>query len=162
MKRLAVVFMTMAGAHAIGQQTTPDANVVLRSSTHEVLLEVVVRDAHGRLVNKIDPAQVAVYEDGVRQDIRSFRLVQGREVRAEDEKQMAQAAAATGAGNSMPPSLNPLRTVNVVCLVLNDLTPETRAFAFEAARKFVNQEVRPDTFIGVFTLDATGLRPVFP
>src|ERR1022692_1431192 len=57
---------------------------------------------------------------------------------------------------------NPLRTVNVVCLILNDLNPETRAFAFESARKFVNQELRPNTFIGVFSLDASGLRPVYP
>jgi hypothetical protein len=52
--------------------------------------------------------------------------------------------------------------VNVVCLILNDLNPETRAFAFESARKFVNEELRPNTFIGVFSLDASGLRPVFP
>jgi hypothetical protein len=58
--------------------------------------------------------------------------------------------------------VNPLRTVNVVCLILNDLNPETRAFAFESARKFVNEELRPNTFIGVFSLDGSGLRPVFP
>ena len=72
----------------VAQQTAPDSNVVIRSTTREVLLEVVVRDAHGRLVTKVDPAQVAVYEDGIRQEVRSFRLVQGSEVRAEDEKQM--------------------------------------------------------------------------
>ncbi len=154
MHRLVAAVLTILGASLCAQ----DSNVVLRSSTREVLLEVVVRDAHGRLVNKVDPSQVSVYEDGVRQEIRSFRLVQGRDVRADDEKQ----AAAAGTGNSAPPPVNPLRTVNVVCLVLNDLTPETRAFAFQSARKFVNREVRPDTFIGVFTLDATGLRPVFP
>jgi hypothetical protein len=59
------------------------------SSTREVLLEVIVRDARGRLVKKIDPEQVSIFEDGVRQQIRSFRLVQGSKVRAEDEKQMA-------------------------------------------------------------------------
>ena len=49
----------------VAQQTVPDSKVVIRSSTREVLLEVVVRDARGRLVKKIDPEQVAVYEDGV-------------------------------------------------------------------------------------------------
>jgi VWFA-related protein len=146
------------------QQSIPDSKAVIRSSTREVLLEVGVRDAHGKLVTKIDPEKVSVYEDGVRQEIRSFRLVQGREVRVADEKQAAQAPAVREAipGVSPRPPFNPLRTVNVVCLVLNDLTPETRAFAFEAAKKFVNNELRPDTFIGVFTLDSTGMRPVFP
>ena len=59
------------------------------------------------------------------------------------------------------PSFNPLRTVNVVCLILNDLNPDTRAFAFESARKFVNSELRPNTYIGIFSLNASGLRPVF-
>ncbi len=139
--------------------------VVFQSQTREVLLEVVVRDPHGKLVTKLEPTQVSVYEDGVRQDIKSFRLVPGKEVRAELERETALATTKPGAlhfdAAGRPPS-NPLRTINLVCLVLNDLTKETRAFAFDAAKKFVNKELRPDTFIGVFTLDATGLRPAFP
>ncbi|MGD0300785.1 MAG: VWA domain-containing protein [Bryobacteraceae bacterium] len=148
----------------IAQQTAPDSNVVIRSSTREVLLEVVVRDAHGKLITKIEPGQVAVYENGVRQEIRSFRLVQGSEVRAQDEKQVTETTSYETVPGSAPPRppLSPLRTVNVVCLVLNDLTPDTRAYAFDAAKKFVNKELRPDTFIGVFTLDSSGLKPVFP
>jgi len=58
--------------------------------------------------------------------------------------------------------LNPLRTVNVVCLILSDLDSDTRAFAFDSARQFVNDELRPNTFIGIFSLDSSGLRPAFP
>ncbi len=147
----------------IAQQTAPDSNAVIRSSTREVLLEVGVRDSHGRLVKKIEPGQVEVYENGVRQEIRSFRLVPGSEVRAQDDAQIKLQTSGSipipGVRAAAP--FNPLRTVNVVCLILNDLTPETRGFAFDAARKFVNNEIRPDTFIGVFSLDSTGLRPVF-
>ena len=75
-----------------GFAQAPD--VVIRSSVREVLLDVVVRDAHGRLVNNLKPGDVTVYEDGVRQDVRSFRLVAGSEVRAEDAKQAAEAQAA--------------------------------------------------------------------
>ncbi len=158
--RITAIFavMTLMGT-GMAQQTAPDSNVVIRSSTREVLLEVSVRDAHGKLVNKIDPAQVEVYENGVRQEIKSFRLVQGSEVRSQDEKQMAEQQAQTAAEpnerNPPPPPSNALRTVNVVCLVLNDLTPETRAFAFDAAQKFVKNELRPDTFIGVFSMDSS-------
>jgi VWFA-related protein len=96
--------------------------------------------------------------------VRSFRLVAGSEVRVEDERQAAEAKAAATTTASAPvarPPVNPLRTVNVVCLILNDLNADTRAFAFEAARKFVDKELLPNTFIGVFTLDSTGLRPIF-
>ena len=140
-------------------------DVVIRSSVREVLLDVVVRDARGRLVNNLKPGDIAVYEDGVRQDVRSFRLVAGSEVRVEDEKQAAEAQAVRNkdlAPDTTRPPVNPLRTVNVVCLILNDLNAETRGFAFESSRKFVIHELRPNTFIGVFSLDSGGLRPVFP
>jgi VWFA-related protein len=162
--RISAVFsLLLLLGTALAQQTASDTNVVIRSSTREVLLEVVVRDAHGKLITKIEPGQVAVYENGVRQDIRSFRLVRGSEVRAQDEKQVTQTTSyETVPGSAPRPPLSPLRTVNVVCVVLNDLTPDTRAYAFDAAKKFVNKELRPDTFIGVFTLDSSGLKPVFP
>ncbi len=158
-----VSVLLLIGA-GFAQQTSPDStNVTIRSSTREVLLEVVVRDPHGKLITKIEPGQVAVYEDGVKQEIRSFRLVPGSEVRAQDEKQATETTSyETVPGSTSRPALSPLRTVNVVCLVLNDLTPDTRAYAFDAARNFVKKELRADTFIGVFTLDSAGLRPVFP
>jgi len=153
-------------------QTPPAPDVVIRSNAREVLLDVVVRDAHGKLVTNLKPQDITVFEDGVRQDVRSFRLVAGSEVRAEDEKQAAEAQVAATTTASAPvsrPPVNPLRTVNVVCLIMNDLTSAapglqnpTRPFAFEAARKFINNELRPNTFIGIFTLDSTGLRPVYP
>jgi VWFA-related protein len=158
-------FLPLALLIANGLAQTPQApDVVIRSSAREVLLDLVVRDAHGKLVTNLKPGEVAVYEDGVRQDVRSFRLVAGSEVRVEDEKQAAeaQAAAATTPAPATRPPVNPLRTVNVVCLILNDLNADTRAFAFDSARKFVDKELRPNTVIGVFTLDSTGLRPIFP
>src|SRR5580698_10586716 len=132
----------------------PQNPAVFQSQSHEVLLEVIVRDAHGKLVTKIDPSQVSVYEDGVRQDIRSFRLVPGSEVRAQYRQQLPQAEPAAPEATAKTVASvqsNPLRTVNVICLILNDLTPDTRAFGFDAAKKFVDKELRPDTYIGVFS-----------
>jgi VWFA-related protein len=158
-------FLPLALLIASGSAQTPQApDVVIRSNAREVLLDLVVRDAHGKLVNNLKPQDITVFEDGVRQDVRSFRLVAGSEVRVEDERQAAEAKAAATTTASAPvarPPVNPLRTVNVVCLILNDLNADTRAFAFEAARKFVDKELLPNTFIGVFTLDSTGLRPIF-
>jgi VWFA-related protein len=163
MSATAILCATLLIGSSLAQQLEP--TVVFQSQTREVLLEVVVRDAHGKLVTKIDPSQISIYEDGVRQDIKSFRLVPGKEVRAELERETALAATKPDAlhfdAATRPPS-NPLRTINIVCLILNDIGSGTRGFAFDAAKKFVNNELRPDTFIGVFSLDATGLRPVFP
>lgn len=88
----------LAGA---GFAQSPDA--VIHSSVREVLLDIVVRDTHGRLITNLKPDELTVYEDGVRQPVRSFRLVAGREVRVEDEKQAAEVrAAATAAPGTAP------------------------------------------------------------
>jgi VWFA-related protein len=162
-----VLTATLLVQSSFAGQLPANSSAVFQSQSHEVLLEVIVRDAHGKIVTKIDPSQVTVFEDGVKQDIRSFRLVPGSEVRAQYlQTQNAPAAVpAVPVANvkpTAPAQSNPLRTVNVVCLILNDVNPETRKFAFDAARKFVDKELRPDTFVGVFSLDASGLRPVFP
>ncbi|MGA3026924.1 MAG: VWA domain-containing protein [Bryobacteraceae bacterium] len=163
--------IALSGAGFAQAQTEPAGqtadNVVIKSSVREVLLDVVVRNKHGKPVTDLKPEQMAVYEDGVRQNVRSFRLVKGGEVRIEDEKEAAEVKAATGtaakstAGPKLNP-LNPLRTVNLVCLVFSGLNAETRALAQQAAREFVNNELRPNTFIGVFGLDDAGLKPLSP
>jgi VWFA-related protein len=150
---------------AKGTIETPQApDVVIRTNAREVLLDVVVRDAHGKLVTNLKPEEITVFENGLRQDVRAFRLVAGSEVRLEDERQAAEAQATTvtAPAPAARPPVNPLRTVNAVCLILNDLNTCTRALAFESARKFVDKELRPNTFIGIFTLDSSGLRPIFP
>ena len=157
-----LVLASLAGPLS-AQTGAPD--VVIRSSSNEVLLDLVVRDAHGKLVKNLKPEDVSIYEDGVLQKASSFRLVSGSEVRAEDIKEAAQLHT-PGAPPLLPgnprPAVNPLRTVNIVCLVLSDLDQNTRGLAFQSARQFVSNELRPNTFIGVFSLDASGLRPVIP
>src|SRR5215213_7790081 len=54
-----------------GQQNQ-DSVVV---NADEVLFDVVVRDKKGRLVRDLTVSDFEVYEDGVRQEINSFRLV---------------------------------------------------------------------------------------
>jgi len=56
--------------------------------------------------------------------VRSFRLVAGSVVRQADERQAAEVrSAADSAALPAPgrPPVNPLRTVNLVCLVLSNL-----------------------------------------
>ena len=169
MIRRAFLPLALLTVNGLAQAPQP-SDVVIRSSAREVLLDLVVRDAHGKLVTNLKPEDVTVYEDGIRQDVRSFRLVAGSEVRLEDERQAAEAQAA--AAKTMPPgpapgpAVNPLRTINIVCLILNNKWLEgydnTRGFTFEAASKFVEKELRPNTFIGIFTLDSFGLRLVYP
>src|SRR5215213_840879 len=43
--------------------------------TNEVVLDAVVKDKKGRVVRDLKPSDFEVVEDGVRQEVRSFRLV---------------------------------------------------------------------------------------
>jgi len=158
MKSVRILAAALLAAAAIAQT---GENLVMKSSVREVLLDVVVRDKHGKSVKDLKPEQLAVYENGVKQNVRSFRLVTGGEVRAEDEQEAAEALSTTtapAAAAKSGPRLNPLRTVNLVCLVFSDLNAETRALALQAGRQFVNNELRPNTYIGVFGMDDVGLR----
>lgn len=125
----------------------------IRTSVSEVVVDAVVHDKHGKIVKNIDPADFSIYDNGVKQDVRSLRLVSGQEVRMED--------VAPSAGSPSGRAVSPLREVNIICVVFQDLTPETRKPAMDAALEFLNNELRPGTYIGVFTLDDRGVRPMY-
>jgi VWFA-related protein len=128
-----------------------------QTSVREVVVDVVVHDSHGKLLKKLNSKDLALYEDGVRREIRSWRLVSGQEVRREE------AAPAAPAGKVPLPAarttLSPVQTINLICLVFHDIGPESRAQAYQAAHDFLDSELRPNTIIGVFSLDDRGLHP---
>src|ERR1035441_7586383 len=67
--------------------TPPPAVPTIRVTATEVALDLVVRDKKGRQVKNVKPADVEIYEDGVRQQILSFRMVAGREQEHREESQ---------------------------------------------------------------------------
>ena len=123
-----------------------DAPITIHSSAQEVALDLVVRDQHGRLVKNLRESEVEIQEDGVHQDIRSFRLVNGRPVIQPHVSESVQGPAA--------PALSPLSAVNVVCIVFHKLDVTTRKFAVEAAQEFLRSQLPPGTWVGIFNLDS--------
>src|SRR5271165_1561456 len=95
---------------------------VIRSGAQEVLLDLVVRDKREKMVRDLKPEELEVFEDGVKQDIRSFRLVSGAEVRQAEAE-----AAKTGAAPQT--KVNPLREINLVLLVFRMMGPKERLYA---------------------------------
>src|SRR5580704_9066284 len=126
----------------------------IHATVNEVALDLVVRDKKGKLVKNLTPADVEIYEDGVRQQIKSFRLVNG------------DAAPISPGGPEQPtapdtPSLRPLPDVNLVCIVFHGLDSSTRKWAMAAAQEFIKTQMRPGTWVGIFNLGAqiTSLLP---
>src|SRR5882724_6808541 len=108
-------------------QNAPPAETgpAIRVTTTEVLLDLVVRDKRGRQVKNLKPDDVEIYEDGVRQQILSFRSV------ASHEAQRREAGIDANKGQVNLASRS-LRAVNVVCIVFHNLDPVSRGRAIDA------------------------------
>jgi len=142
-------------AVASGAQSAPPAETAptIRATVNEVVLDLVVRDKHGKIVKNLKPGDVSISEDGVQQQIQSFRLMEGTAAAAQS------APPASAAGATLP-----VRKSNLVCIVFHNFDPRdvsTRKFAMEAVQEFLRTQALPDTWIGVFNLGAT-LNVMYP
>lgn len=132
------------------QATNNSGNTVIRSTSREVLLDMVVRDKHHHAVTDLRQEEVEVYEDGVRQNIRAFHNVQGA------EQLQVERAAAKSEGSSrttqQAPSLNSLRQINFVSVVLAQIAPKDLEFAREAVLEFLKNDTFPNTYVTVYKM----------
>src|ERR1700691_2061718 len=113
---------------ALAQNAPPaEGAPTIHATVNEVALDLVVRDKKGRLVKNLKPGDVEIYEDGVRQEIRSLRLTGG-----EAPARPAQPAPQSGQqpGEEQPESADlahplamPLHGLNLICVVFHQLDP---------------------------------------
>lgn len=123
--------------------------VTFRTSAQEVNLDLIIRDNRGRQVKNLRPDEVEIFENGVRQDIKSLRLVSGKEV-----QQRAAGSTLNRARVAEPRHDNPLPAVNYICIVYHNVDERTRKYAIEATRKFLDRELQPGTGVALFSLGA--------
>ena len=83
----------------------------------------------------------------MKQDIRSFRLIQGRDVLHTGEGPVGSTATVAKASG------NPLHAVNLVCIVFHNLDAYTKKYAVEAAQEFIKNDMTEDTWVAIFALD---------
>ena len=120
-----------------------------------MLLDLVVRDKHGKQVKNLKAEDVEIYEDGVRQEVVSFRPAGTRETqRQKGSTQVVKEQAP-------PTAMRSLRAVNLVCVVYHNLDPVSRTRSIEAVQEFLKNDMTPDTYVGLFVLDDR-LKPVYP
>jgi VWFA-related protein len=126
-----------------GQQQDEGKLVV---GANEVLLDAVVRDKKGRPVKDLKATDFQVSEDGVPQEVRSFRLIAGG-----DEESAANAAggAAPKTQGGTTATVNPAR-LGAVALVFDRLSVESRNRARQAALSYVGGGLAANDFVGVF------------
>lgn len=124
----------------------------LKIATGQVLLDMVVRDKKGHLVKDLKSSEVEVYEDGVLQKPESFRLI----TRA-DEAESAKAKAAAGDQTRQP--VVPESGFGAVAMVFDNLQPDSRRYACQAAKAYANENIKSKDYVSVFALGLS-LSPV--
>jgi VWFA-related protein len=154
-KAAAMIAALILPAGAQNVAPSPQSAPAIHTTVNEVVLDLVVRDKKGRLVKNLTPADVEIYEDGVRQHIKSLRLVSADEAPA---RPAVDAAPEDTPGRPMP---MPLRDLNLVCIVFHGLDAHTKKWAVDAAQEYIKTQLRPGAWVGVFNLDSK-LTPLYP
>ena len=151
---LAVAIFACASAPAPLRAQSPqdkqgkEENVVLRAN--EVVLDVVVRDKKGHAIKDLKPSDFEVYEDGVRQDIASFRLI-SREAATETKSGPKPARSAPAPPPSTP--REPFSSISLVAMAFDHLSTNGRNLAQKAAMSFINESLQPDDQVSVSVID---------
>lgn len=129
-----------------------EPGLTIRQSVQEVVLEVTVRDAKGKIVKNLKPTDLQVMEDGVRQEIRSFKLIQAHE--AEGKGKGKGAPEPVAATTAPAPGTNPLKAVNLICIVFSNLDAfsSLKQNSISAVKDFLRSQIQPGTWIAVFNL----------
>src|SRR5258708_35240867 len=153
MRLVAPVLLTLSvgiGAQFLAAQNSAqtDQIPVIRATAGEVLLDMVVRAKHHHLVTDLRPEEVEVYEDGVRQDVRHFRLVHGAE-QLQNERDDAPVRAT---GQPAPAPKEKLDQLNFVSVVFAATAPLNRDFAREAVLDFLKSDSLPNTFVTIYSM----------
>jgi VWFA-related protein len=132
----------LTSAPALAHQAAPAAapqTPTIKSTVDEVLLDIIVRDKKGKPINDLKPEDLSITDNGTRQSITSFRLVQG-----------AEAISPTGAKTT----LDPLRQVRLVTLAFESMgEPDQRLTARKAAISLVNGEQGTNVFYSVVMIN---------
>ena len=119
----------------------PDEPPAFGTNVHLVALDLVVRDRRGNAIRDLQPDEVEVYEDGVRQPVSEFRAVPfGREAPA-DGPAVVVPESVPGfrpAPGPVAPA-RPRGRVNLVALVFDQLSVEGRRLASKAARDLLRR-----------------------
>jgi VWFA-related protein len=132
---------------ADAQQSAAPQVPTVRTTVDEVVLDLIVRDKKGKPVTDLKPEELTVSDNGTKQTLTSFRLVNGSE------------AIGTGGAKT---ALDPLRQVRLVTLAFEAMTEaDQRKLARNAALDLIQGDQGTNVFYSVVVIN-TQLRVLQP
>src|ERR1700730_2671471 len=168
---LVLVFsLTIASLNKVVCQTPADKEQDIEKvvvGTNEVVLDAVVKDKKGRAVKDLTAADFQISEDGVPQEVRSFRLVTREPAPVNEpnadtkvsnpkpgdnaKNNPAESTKTTDSSPATTPRKGPIH-FGGLALVFDRLSPNARSIARNASLSYVDG-MRRDDFVGVFGID---------
>jgi len=123
-------------------------------TTGEVALDVVVRDKRGRPAKDLAASDFEVYEDGVKQEVNSFRFISSTTTDTDSTSQQnRQKDQQQSPLSRNTPDNGKVPGVTAIALVFDRLTPDGRARATQAALSYLQESAKKDELFGVFLTD---------
>jgi VWFA-related protein len=153
--------MLRSGVYAAVLAAAPAmlAQPQIRTQAEEVVLDVVVRDAKGKIVRGLKAEDFQVFDNGSPKQVRSVRLVTGAEaVGVETSTAASGLSAGQPAQGAAAEASDP--RLRLVTLVFDSLTEESRGMARRAALELVKAPP-PNTYFSVLRVDK-GLQALTP
>src|SRR2546427_5075349 len=139
---LSLLFISGLSVSLLGQEAGQSAASrtpasTMRSSSEEVLVDVVVRDRKGHRVDDLKPEDFKIFDNGEPKKITSFRLVRGGE--------------AIGAGGTRT-QLDPLRQIRLVTMIFHCSDNNARRLAHDAAGSLPEGLVPQNVYTALITI----------
>src|SRR6266550_4812686 len=122
------------------------------TGTTEVVFDAVVKDKKGRPVKDLQADDFQITEDGVPQDVKSFRLVAGDAPDSTLKDPGRPAAGGPKATARILEAFNAGR-IGTVALVFDRLSADSRMRARDAAIAYLGNGIGQNDFVGVFGID---------
>ena len=137
------------GAQSQSKPDQDEDKIVI--GTTEVALDIVVRDKKGRPVRDLQASDFDIYEDGVRQRVQSFRLVERQPATGGAEVKPGVKSEDTAVRQAS--SRDPFVQSSFIAMVFDRLSADARNLAHKAAVNYVAESIKPDDLVGVFSID---------
>ncbi len=124
------------------QPVTPAAKVTIHKRVGEVMVDLVVTDAHGKIIKGVQPSQLQVLDDNVPQKIASFRRVPASVHLTRADLLQA----------GLPGLIRP-QPFNLIVLVFDRLGAGGRVLAQQTADQLIEHDLGPRDYVAVYDID---------
>ena len=105
-------------------------------------MDLVFRDKKGKAIRDVRPDEIHVLEDGVEQNLTSFRLIEGNNAEV----------IAPGTKTS-PARVDPMREIRLVTLVFEGLDVEGKRFFRQALKDVLDMAPEQNLYFSILTVD---------